>query len=1365
MDLFTRDKISSNNNELSNYWSSTHNEKRKKLSNEFLKRAKVLDKKYKNKRFKKFFPVDVFENRIRLCNDKKKKKYLTKIYDPLLTGRFRGQIEKGFSTSIINENYTTNNILINKIHGLLLSITSNYPQFDSNYPEFEQKIDRFDRKLLLTEIGFFFNLISKFSEKSVSSLNFDGLYLFPEHEQVKIYSEEKKTKKKILFNAIRTDWNNETIFTRKKCIGINEISKQVPRWSYDLIDEVEQLTERFVKDAHIRSPRTERIVVFDGKTDSLSLSPRNQNIDNTDDNRMPEPDLNHEFALLKYSREPDYSREIIRGSLRPQRRKTVTSKLFQSNVHSPIFLEIIDDYPLFFGELFDDISQYLKEYFRKPGTDNSEFLDFEKRMEHKNKEENKDEAERRLREIEESWESILYGLIIRSFVLLTQSIIRKYILLPSLIITKNIIRILLFQNPEWSEDFRDWRKEVHIKCTYQGIPVSHNELPKNWFNDGIQIRVLSPFVLKPWHKSRGRSTEKKKYPLKNKNIFTEKNNFWFLTAYGTLIESYLDDHFPNPISFLYPILKKIKKQLKKDLKNRFFLVLNIFNERKTWFRTMLKEIENWNIKSILFRFKKIDELSESKKIDELSESKKIDELNNNPMIEESRVIIQSINWTSSSFTEKRIKDLNVKTETIIKQIEKMTEEKKEGVINSEKNLNSNKTIYDAKTFELQKNIFQILQRRNVRLTRKFYSFFKFFMESIYIDILLWISSIPRIHGQRFLDFLESTNKIVNVNKSIYNKKKNEEKIYKTNASIIPFMSVIDKSWNITNMNSQNSCDVSSLSQAYVFFKLAQIQFSNGDKYKLRSIFESHSKLRHKNLPDSVMNHWTNWLKIHYQYDLPRSRWSTLVPQNWRNRINEHRVVQKKELVGYDSYEKSQLILDKKQQVDLLEIKKKIKKQYRYDLFCYQYINYTDKKKSDIYGSRSSPFQANKNEAISYNYNTCKNQLFEIIGDISIENYIAEDYIAEDNIAEDDIDIMDMEKNMDRRYLNRMVRNLQRKKNSIPNKKLPNPRFWFFSKLRIFYDAYKKNPWIQPRLIKRLFLEVYGSGVKNSITALETQEYARQVNFKSYSSNHSVSDESFDFDKYRYDLKGERDFLLEKYLGFYLDFDSSLQENLMKNINLYCLMVRLKSVRQFFIMSLQKADLDIESMVIPMMKEDFPLTGYRDNYEFQNGLMFIIEPVRLSIKNYEQFFIYQTIRLPLIHKSKSKRKILKRKPEKSRVDQKIRENKNHYDLLIPENLLSTRRRRELRILICFNPRNRNTVHRNAINYNENKINNQVLTKNKDLDSETKKLRNLKFFLWPNYRLEDLACINRYWFDTHNGSRFSILRIHMYPRLKN
>ena len=1390
MDLFTRDKTAYNDNELSNYWSSTIKEKRKKLSNEFLKRAKVLDKK--SKKYKKFLPVDIFENRIRLSKDKEEKEYLYKIYDPFLGGRFRGQLQKSSSPLIRND------ILINKIHGLLLS---------SNDPELEHKIDQFDRKLLLTEIGFFVNLISEFSEKSASSLNFDGLYLFPEHEQVKIFSEEKERKKKFLLDAIKTDEKNQTIFQQNCSSGIDEISKEVPRWSHTLVDDVEQLMETVGKDAEIRCPVIERHVYL-GETESLDFwsakkkdidnakkrdleNPQNRDIDNTQnidiDNTQNIDNTNDkkdeakptEYALVYYSREPDYCRELIRGSMRNQRRKTVTWKLFQGNVHSPIFMELKDASKELVGYLFDDIYQSLKECFGKPRTD-TEILDLRQRIRIQEEEaEDKFDAEMRLREIEESWESILYGLIIRSFVLLTQSILRKYIVLPSLIITKNIIRILLFQNPEWSEDFRDLKKEVHIKCTYQGVPVSQNELPKNWFNDGIQIRILSPFVLKPWHnsKSKVRSTEKKKDLLKKKKRSTEDRNFWFLTAYGTLTESYLDYHVPIPYLFSGPFFKKIKKQLKKDLKNHFFLVLKVFNERKKWFRTMLNEIENGNIESLLFGFKKIDKLSESKKISTIS--------NNNPIIEESPVIIESFNWTNSSFTEKRIKDLNVKTKTIIKQIEKMTEEKKEGIITSEINLNSNKTTYDAKILELQKNILQ-LQRRNIRLIRKSYSFFKIFMERVYVDILLCIISNTRIHGQRFvdflLDFLESRNKIVNKSSS---KKKNEERIDKTNQSIIPFLSSIDK---FTNMNSKNSCDVSSLSQAYVLFKLSQIQIRNG--YKLRSIFESdgrsvfltneikdyflriegiNSKLRDKNRPNSLMNQWTNWLKIHYQYNIPRSTWSRLLAQNWRNRINEHRVAQNKDLVEYDSTEKTQLILYTKEQVELLERKKKIKKQYRYDLFCYQHLNYVDKKKSSIYGSL---FQANKNQAISYNYDTSKGELLDIIVGSSIQNYIPKGD--------------SMEKNMNRKYFNLMVVNVERTMNSIPNPELLNSRFWFFSKLRILFDAYRKNPFY---ILPMYSLFSGNEGITNETesrtvelkTGKEEEELKKgialeelkpskeaikkelKIRFKSSKyyrpgTNHSRMNRINK--KYRTNVKRERDFLLQRYVGVYLNCGKSVQETLLNNVNILLLLLKMNKLKKFVIKSIKKVDLDMDYITY-LNSRDFSYTECRDTVELRPNLVFFIEPIRISRKNYEEFFIYKTTTVLL----KKKEKFW---PEKSRVHQQITENKvkNHSDLLVPENLLSTRRRRELRILICLDPENRNTAHRNKRNDNENKINNScpILAKNKDLDSETKKLMNLKFFLWPNYRLEDLACINRYWFDTHNGSRFSILRLHMYPRLK-
>nr|AOV83520.1 Ycf1 [Glycyrrhiza glabra] len=1405
MDLFTRDKISYN--ELSNSWSSTNKEKIKKLSNEFFKRAKVLDKEFR--------PLDVFENRIRLCNDDTKTKYLTKIYDPFLNGRFRGQIQKCFSPSIKDETYTTNYTLINKIHGILLYT-------HSNYQEFEQKIDPFDRKSLLTEIGFFFNLISKFSEKSVSSLNFDGLYLFPEHEQVKMDFEEKKRKKKFLFDAIRTDLNDQTIFNRKKSIGINEISKKVPRWSYNLIDELEQLMARTAKNAQIRSREAEPRIFFTTDSEYENEGSRPSIIENTEKKKT-------EVALLHYLREPDFCREIIRGSIRAQRRKTVTWKISQKNPHSPLFLDkkrfsffsfddIFESMKIFFmsknwmqKETEFEISDYTEENEIKEERENEK----KEKIENEMKEAQKEEDERTLRETAEIWDSFLYGYSrpIRSLLLITQSILRKYIILPSLIIAKNIVRILLFQIPEWSEDFRDWKREMHIKCTFYGVPLSEKEFPKDWLTEGFQIGILFPFRLKPWHRSKAkvRSTEKK-------NV--KKKSFCYLTICGTQVESPFADHIPNPFSFFDPIFKIVKKKMKKKLKNSFFLVLKVLNERQKGFLTISKERGKWTFKSILksipFRFKKIDELSESKKDSTIS--------NNNPMIYESPVVIQSINWTNSSLTEKKIKDLNVKTKTIINQIEKMGE-----IITSENNFNSNKTTYDAQRFELQKNILQILKRRNVRLTRKSYSFFKFFMERVYIDIFLYIISIPRINVQVFL---ESTKKMIN--ESTYNKKTNAERIDKQNQSIIPFMSIIHKSCNITNTNSKNSCDVSSLSQAYVFFKLSQSQVINAYKYKLRSVFESHgrsfflkneiknyfcriqgichSKLSHKNLPDSVMNQWTNWLKVHYQYDLPQSRWSRLVPQNWRNRINEHRVAQNKDLTEYDSDEKTRLILYKKQQVDLVKLKKKfkIKKQYKYDLLSYKFLNYADNKESYIYGYRS-PFQAKKKQAIYYNYNTQKKEFLDITGDISINNYIAEDTI------------IDMEKNMDRKYFDWMEMNVE-----ILNHSISNPKFWFFLKFWILYDAYKNNPWIIPS--EFLFFHFYGKNVsktknftgkkkriddilssskkKKSLEfELETgnpakEEYASRVDLKSSFSNQErdfsnqeidFSNQEIDYERsdrkrvdksinkkeYRKNIRIELAFILTKYLGFHLNFHTSLDERIMNNIQVYCLMVDLKKKKQFVIDSIQRGELSLDYLVIQKNQKDFTLTKEGGDKELMENKIFFVEPVRLSRKNYEQFFMYQTTRLSLIHKSN--RQINQGNPEKSRLDrknfdkyiprtrdQKITENKekNHYDLFVPENLLSARRRRELRILICFNLRNGNSVHRNTIFDNENKINNccQVLAKNKDLDREQKKLMNFKLFLWPNYRLEDLACINRYWFDTHNGSRFSIVRIHMYPRLK-
>nr|UUL96436.1 hypothetical chloroplast RF1 [Gleditsia sinensis] len=1430
--LFTTEKLS--HDELDNHWSFINNQKRKNLSNKFLNRAEALDKE--------FIALDVLEKRIRLCNDETKKKYLPEIYDPFLNGPYRGRIKKSFSLSLKNKTYTKNYIWINKIHSILLNI-------NTHYPEFEEKIDTFNKKSLSTEIIFFLNLISKFSGKSVSSLNFKGLFLFPEHE--KMDSEDKK-KLKFLFDAIITDPNDKTIIHRKRCTGIKESSKKVPRWSYKLIYEAENLKRgNETSDFEIRSRKGKRVVILSDDSQNTATYTNTKDTQNSD--------KKDELGLMRYSYQPDFRREIIKGSRRAERRKTVTWKLFQASAHSPLFLDKIDKPSFFSFDILEPMNFFFifKNWMWKNKELKISDYTEEKTKERKEKtKERKKEEEKKRLEIAEAWDSIIYAQVIRGFLLVTQSILRKYILLPSLIITKNIVRILLFQFPEWSEDLKDWNREMYIKCTYNGIQLSEKEFPKNWLREGIQIKILFPFHLKPWHRCKLRPPQKEKGPMKKK---AKKMDFCFLTVLGMEVELPFSSSPRNPLSFFDPIFKELKKKI-KNLKKLFFLVLKVLNERKKKIINVSKKRAQWIIKSILknilFVKEKIKKLSLSnllfifglRKIYELSKTQKDSTISkSNPMISESAIPIQSINWTNFSLTEKKIKDLNDRTKTIIKQIEKFTKDKKKGFIISEINISSNKTTYDDKRLELQKNIWQILQRRNVRLARKSNFFFKFFMERVYIDIFVCIINIPRINVQLFL---ESTKQILN--KYIYNNEANEERIDKKNQSIIHFIYTIKKSIsNLSNLNSQNFCDVSSLSQAYVFYKLSQTQIINLYKYKLRSVFEYHgtplflkneikdyffgvqgifhSKLSHKNPSNSVMNQWTNWLKGHYQYDLSQRGWSRLVPEKWRNRMNERHVTQNKDLTKCHSYEKNRLILYKKQEVDsLTNQKKKLKKQYGYNLLSYKSINYADKKDSYIYGYRS-PFQENNNQAISYNYNTHKQKLFDMTDDIPIKNYIVED------------DILDMEKNLDRKYfdwriLNFCLRNKvdfeawidtdyyfmihqeinpSKKKKTffdwmgmnveILNRSISNREFIFFSKFLIFYNAYTSNPWIIP--IKLLFfnfnvnknvsetkkitgkkkIEIFRPSKKKKSLELELEtrnqgktEYAGRVNLESslakqekdVEEDYAGSDmkKGVKKKKYKNNIEAELNFLLRRYLLFQLNCRDCLNERIMNNIKVCCLLLRLINLKEIAIASIQRGELSLDIMKIQNQR-DFTLI------ELMKKGILSIKPVRLSRKNHEQFIMYQTIGVSLIHKRKHqinqryREKVDKKNFDKyiTRTrDQKMNENKekSHYDLLVPENILSARRRRELRILICFNPMNRNSVHRNTTFYNENKVNNccQVLVTSKDLDRDKKKLINLKLFLWPNYRLEDLACMNRYWFDTNNGSRFGMVRIHMYPRLK-
>nr|YP_011031424.1 hypothetical protein RF1 [Warburgia ugandensis]WQT73262.1 hypothetical protein RF1 [Warburgia ugandensis] len=1369
--LYTTEKLSPE--DLYNHWVSTNEEKRYNLSNEFINRMEALDKG--------FLLLDVLEKKIKLCNDENEQECLPKISDPFLKGPYRGTIKKGYSPGIMNDSITSTKgsigtVWVNRIHDILRNL--------SDYREFKDKMDAFE---------------------------------------------------------------------------IEEISKKVPRWSYKLIDELEEQEEENAEepteDPGIRSRKYKRVVIYTDNDQNLNT---NTSIDtNTNSNDT------EEVALLRYSQQSDFRRDLIKGSMRAQRRKTITWEMFQANVHSPLFLDRIDK--TFFFSF--DISGMMNPFFRRWVEKNPDFKvsdseEEEAKEKEKKKEEKKEENERIT--IAETWDTIIFAQAIRGSMLVTQSILRKYIILPSLIIAKNLGRMLLFQLPEWYEDFKEWNKEMHVKCTYNGVQLSETEFPKDWLTDGIQIKILFPFCLKPWQKSKLRSHSEE--PMKKKEK-EQKANFCFLTVWGMETELPFGSPRKGP-SFFEPIFKELEKKIRK-VKKESFRVFRIFKERTKWFIKVSKEKTRWIFKILLFlkrimkEFAKVNPifLFGLSKVYEPSENG-ADSIINKKIPHESTIQIRSMDWTNYSLTEKKMKDLTNSTTTIRNQIERITKDKKKRLLTTDLKISPKETSFDDKRSDSQKHIWQISKKRSARLIRKWHYFFKSFIERIYIDIFLCAINIPRINAQLCL---ESTKKIID--KDIYDNETNQEEIDETNQNTIHFISTIKKSFSISNMKQKNSqiyCDLSSLSQAYVFYKLSQTQLIK--KYDLRSlpqypvaypfiknrikdylstrgIFDS--KSRHKKLMNSGMNEWKNWLWGHYQYNLSQNRWSKLVSQKWRNKVTQLHTIQNKDSKKLHSYEKGQFIHYEKENDCVANSsssqKEKFEKDYRYNLLSHKYINYEDKNHS------VSPLQINGSSEIPYNYNTPELESFYVLG-----NRTTSDYLNKESI-------MDTGKNPDRKYFEWRILNFFLRKNidietwtemdtethinknsknginyyeiiakkdlfyftihqeiNPSNKKknffdwmgmnekmryrpTSNLEPWFFPQFVLLYDAYKMKPWILP--IKLLILNFYGNGnisenkningnQKKGLRILSNQEKYLELKNRNkeekeelgqgnLGSNAQNKERYLEKDYTESNIKkgrkkrqsksnkeAELDFFLKKYLLFQLRWDDSLNQKMINNIKVYCLLLRLINPREIAISSIKRGEMRLDVMLI---QKDLTLT------ELIKKGIFIIEPARLSIKWDGQFIMYQTIGISLAHKrehqvNRGYRK--KRYVDKSYSDVAISQHgkmlvngdENHYDLLVPENILFPRRRRELRILMCFNSGNENTVDINPAFCNRNNVSNcgQFLDEDKYLD--TNKLIKFKLFLWPNYRLEDLACMNRYWFDTNNGSRFSMSRIYMYPPLR-
>nr|YP_009401152.1 hypothetical chloroplast RF1 [Dendrobium hercoglossum]BAX88765.1 hypothetical chloroplast RF1 [Dendrobium hercoglossum]BBM30760.1 hypothetical chloroplast RF1 [Dendrobium hercoglossum] len=1395
--------------DLYNSWIYTNEKKKCNLNNELKRRIQILEKNEGSS------SLDMLEKRTILCDDEKKKKCLPKAYDPFFNGPYRGTRKELDSCVIMNTYTDTENLVefffLNKIHDLLINDSVELHRQSFLNSKEEKGID---------------------SESQAKYLQF-------------------------VFDVITTHTKDQKTM-KKKSIGIRieEVSKKVSRWSYKLTEnleeEEEENGEELEEDDHeILSRRAKLVIIYndnDQNTNSISISSI-QNTSNNDKNDDPMEE--GEVALIRYSQQSDFRRNLIKGSMRAQRRKTVIWNLFQVNVHSPLFLDRLGK--MFFFSSFD-INKMKNLIFRNwMGREQESELKISY-FENDDKKEEKKKEEKRYKneqiEISEAWDAFIFTQVIRSLMLITQSFLRKYILLPSFIIAKNLFRMLLFQIPEWDEDFKEWNREIHIKCTYNGVQLSETEFPQDWLIDGIQIKILYPFCLKPWRKSKAQSHHRDLMKKKEK-----KTNFCFLTVWG--MEAELPFGSPRKRPFFFePIYKELQKR-KKKVKNKFSKVLkslNKINKKIKSFLKIRKEKTKGVVQIIKLIMKKLEKVNpifllklRKEKVYEPNENKKDFKIDNKILRE-------------SSVIEKRMKDLSDKTIKIRNQIEQTAKDKKKKEI---------VLISDNKGSGSQKHILKILKRKNIRLMRKSHYFIKSFIEKIYINILLCTITVSKINVQLFF---ESTKKIFT--KSIYNNEINQEQegIDETNKNTMNFLLTIKKFKSFSNtdnttnsnQNSNTYWNLSSLSQAYVFYKISQNQLLN--KYQLRpvlkyqgsypffkdnlkdycmihGIFNSHNKIH-----TYVMNEWKNWLKGHYQYDLSQKKRSPLVPKEWRNRINKHRMIQNKESNQLDLYQKYQFIYSMKKDDyaanSFMSQKDKWKKHYRYDLFSYKYINLPN-----LYISGST-LEINGDQEIPSHFNISKPESFYVLVSIPSNNYLEKGYLIDRNT------------NLDRKYLDCRIlhpcfinnieiwtdvhigikiqkdtkteiknfKKMEKKDLFFPtihqeikpcnqksfffdcmgmNKErfydttsnhdtISNLETWFFPEFVLLFDVYKIKPWIIP--IKSLFFHFSINEKSKSINVnpkkssnkkkdrelgnSKQEENEQQVqgnlvwnlrkikkeNQKTVEEDYARLEMKKVLKKKQYKSKNEMelDFFLKKYLLFQLRWADPLKKEIMKNIRIYCLLLRLRNPKEIAISSIQRGEINIDEMLI---QKDLVLA------ELIRKGIFIIEPICLSIQRKGKYIIYQTMDISLVDKKKhqtKKKYTKKRYIEKGGFEKYIARHsniffsgdKNHYDLLLPENILSPRRRREFRIRICFNSRNFHVVDRNTRFCNENKIRNcgQFLNEDKHINTDRKDFMKFKLFLWPNFRLEDVACMNRYWFDTNNSSRFSMSRIHMYSQFR-
>nr|YP_009427534.1 conserved hypothetical chloroplast protein ycf1 [Stegnogramma sagittifolia]ASU96140.1 conserved hypothetical chloroplast protein ycf1 [Stegnogramma sagittifolia] len=246
--------------------------------------------------------------------------------------------------------------------------------------------------------------------------------------------------------------------------------------------------------------------------------------------------------VKRYARISDFRRKFLKGSMRSRRRKTLLWKTLQEKVRSAFFIRSME-VPILFQLPVEQLAGSKTEKL-STGSKKITNYDFGQQLTASSLTKETSSQSKLARSVVAARSDIGPIHNGRGYMLVFQSRFRKFVKLPVLIVFKTIGRILLRQNSEWNKDWTKWKKEIHINCTFDGEEFSQDQLPPRWLREGIQVKIVYPFRLKPWHssESRKRLTPRGRYmkadsiedqKSRNKRRLKQKRpRFTYLTALG-----------------------------------------------------------------------------------------------------------------------------------------------------------------------------------------------------------------------------------------------------------------------------------------------------------------------------------------------------------------------------------------------------------------------------------------------------------------------------------------------------------------------------------------------------------------------------------------------------------------------------------------------------------------------------------------------------------------------------------------------------------------------------------------------------------------------------------------------------------------